>query len=53
MNTANADQIASLNNQKDAIQKQIDDLNSQKQGHTDNKSSLEDRVKQMNGVLNG
>ena len=52
-NTANADQITALTNQKDAIQKQIDDLNAQKQTHTDNKSSLEDRVKQMNGVLNG
>ena len=52
-NIANADQIVSLTSQKDAIQKQIDDLNAQKQTHTDNKSSLEDRVKQMNGVLNG
>jgi septal ring factor EnvC (AmiA/AmiB activator) len=52
-NTANTDQITSLTSQKDAIQKQIDDLNSQKQGHTDNKSSLEDRVKQMSEVLNG
>ena len=52
-NTTNTDQITALTSQKDAIQKQIDDLNAQKQGHTDNKSSLEDRVKQMNGVLNG
>jgi TolA-binding protein len=52
-NTVNADKITSLTSQKDAIQKQIDNLNAQKQDHTDNKSSLEDRVKQMNGVLNG
>jgi len=50
---ANVNQIASLSSQKDAIQKEIDDLNAQKQGHTNNKASLEDRVKKMSEALNG
>jgi hypothetical protein len=52
-NSTGDSQITALTNQKNAIQKEIDDLNMQKQNYADTKSSLEDRVKKMGDLLNG
>jgi len=46
-------QIDALLRQKNEIEQELYDLNTQKQGHTDNKTSLEDRVAQMQKKLNG
>jgi type II secretory pathway pseudopilin PulG len=51
--SSSVDQINALSKQKDDIKKKINDLNNQKQGYADTKSSLEDRVKKMSEVLNG
>ena len=51
--TSNQPKIDVLLQQKKEIEQQLADLNQKKQGHADNKFSLEERVKQMQNTLNG